>query len=641
MRSTKGLFVLSSAFCILLFMAAGNPEAAAQGANMMTVQGRLTDSNGAPLNGTFDICIRFWDASAAGTKLFGVKYTNVGVNNGIYTIVIGESASAADDDAVPTYTTLSALMASNPANLWMGIKVSTDSEMTPRSRVSSSLSALSLGDGTYYVVPRRLDAVTNAVTDVMKLTHASSGTPAANFGTGILLTGESDSTEGRDMARIQSIWESATDANRRSTLQFQTASTGGALATRMTVDSAGNVIINNNSVYAAKRSSDSLAIGLLKIDATDYIEIGPAWSQTPTGIKFSLNGTEQMRITSSGTVGIGTTAPIGRLNVHTTAGTSSQLWITTNTNLGSANEASIVFESDVDGTPNEAIIGQFNDGSLRFTGTGNLVNPGMALTDANYLGIGTTAPGSALDVRGTLRLSGATSGYVGFAPAAAAGSTTYVLPSADGGSGQVLTTNGAGTLSWAPAAGACEWTDTGEYLTPADGGGVRIYETGASAGYITGIVKIDCVRVDPPVQIAGEQYSTWGWDGIGLRTDVVGVGELRDGVFTLDLSAQSKGSDLWLFWKVVAENTILAFVTPQDEAYLMARMDGSVLTVKAISGVQNARFCYRLTAKRIDSADPSENMNARTMKASVYVDVDKYDKNGIRTSTAKSTADRK
>jgi hypothetical protein len=70
------------------------------------------------------------------------------------------------------------------------------------------------------------------------------------------------------------------------------------------------------------------------------------------------------------------------------------------------------------------------------------------------VGIGTVSPGSALDVKGTLRLSGATSGYVGFAPAAAAGSTTYTLPSADGTSGQVLTTNGSGTLSWTtPASG--------------------------------------------------------------------------------------------------------------------------------------------------------------------------------------------
>ncbi|PIR28196.1 hypothetical protein COV39_00340, partial [Candidatus Berkelbacteria bacterium CG11_big_fil_rev_8_21_14_0_20_40_23] len=62
-------------------------------------------------------------------------------------------------------------------------------------------------------------------------------------------------------------------------------------------------------------------------------------------------------------------------------------------------------------------------------------------------------PGSALDVKGTLRLSGATSGYVGLAPAAAAGSVTYTLPSADGTSGQVLSTNASGVLSWITAAG--------------------------------------------------------------------------------------------------------------------------------------------------------------------------------------------
>ena len=71
----------------------------------------------------------------------------------------------------------------------------------------------------------------------------------------------------------------------------------------------------------------------------------------------------------------------------------------------------------------------------------------MRLTTTG-LGIGTTA-GSKLDVKGTLRLSGSTSGYVGLAPAAAAGSTTYTLPSADGTANQALVTNGSGTLSWA------------------------------------------------------------------------------------------------------------------------------------------------------------------------------------------------
>ena len=56
--------------------------------------------------------------------------------------------------------------------------------------------------------------------------------------------------------------------------------------------------------------------------------------------------------------------------------------------------------------------------------------------------------GSTLDIKGTLRLSGATSGFVGLTPAANAGGTTYTLPIADGTNGQVLTTNASGVLSW-------------------------------------------------------------------------------------------------------------------------------------------------------------------------------------------------
>ena len=43
---------------------------------------------------------------------------------------------------------------------------------------------------------------------------------------------------------------------------------------------------------------------------------------------------------------------------------------------------------------------------------------------------------------------------MGIKGAASAGSTTYTLPSSDGSNGQVLKTNGSGTLSWATSSGA-------------------------------------------------------------------------------------------------------------------------------------------------------------------------------------------
>lgn len=70
--------------------------------------------------------------------------------------------------------------------------------------------------------------------------------------------------------------------------------------------------------------------------------------------------------------------------------------------------------------------------------------------DLQYIGGGATAP--------QLRLyepvaSGAN--YSAFKSQAQSGDVTYTLPAADGSSGNVLSTNGSGALSWAAAGGAC------------------------------------------------------------------------------------------------------------------------------------------------------------------------------------------
>jgi len=76
-----------------------------------------------------------------------------------------------------------------------------------------------------------------------------------------------------------------------------------------------------------------------------------------------------------------------------------------------------------------------------------LSNSSLYFDGINF-GIGTVTPGSRLDIKGELRLTGSASGYVGLSPATNAGSTSYILPAADGSAGQVLSTNGSGTLSW-------------------------------------------------------------------------------------------------------------------------------------------------------------------------------------------------
>ena len=76
----------------------------------------------------------------------------------------------------------------------------------------------------------------------------------------------------------------------------------------------------------------------------------------------------------------------------------------------------------------------------------------ITIEDGANGAINLTPNGTGAVVLPLLRLSGSTSGYVGLKGAAIAGAATYTLPAADGTNGQVLSTNGTGTLSWVAAA---------------------------------------------------------------------------------------------------------------------------------------------------------------------------------------------
>lgn len=57
------------------------------------------------------------------------------------------------------------------------------------------------------------DAATNTTTNVLTLDHNSSGTPAASFGTALLLNGKDDTTVSQNMGQIRAIWTTATHAS--------------------------------------------------------------------------------------------------------------------------------------------------------------------------------------------------------------------------------------------------------------------------------------------------------------------------------------------------------------------------------------------------------------------------------------------
>ncbi len=71
----------------------------------------------------------------------------------------------------------------------------------------------------------------------------------------------------------------------------------------------------------------------------------------------------------------------------------------------------------------------------------------VAITNSDTTGSALDIKGR-LDIKGELRLFGTSSGHFGLKAARQSGSVTYTLPTNDGSHGQVLSTNGAGTLTW-------------------------------------------------------------------------------------------------------------------------------------------------------------------------------------------------
>jgi hypothetical protein len=85
--------------------------------DQIPIQGRLTDASGVPLNGNYTVMLSVYDTPTGGTLLCGSLLTTVNVNHGLFnsTIDLCDTANAIEGD-----------------QLYLGVKVGADPEMTPR-----------------------------------------------------------------------------------------------------------------------------------------------------------------------------------------------------------------------------------------------------------------------------------------------------------------------------------------------------------------------------------------------------------------------------------------------------------------------------------------------------------------------------
>jgi hypothetical protein len=119
-----GLFWAQSAGAITL----SAPTASSTSTGTIAYQGRLADTAGAPLTGTYNMIFRLYAVASGGTPLWEEQWTNansVQVSDGLFNVMLG-SLTAIPEGVI-----------TGNSNLFLGITVGGDSEMTPRVQVGS------------------------------------------------------------------------------------------------------------------------------------------------------------------------------------------------------------------------------------------------------------------------------------------------------------------------------------------------------------------------------------------------------------------------------------------------------------------------------------------------------------------------
>lgn len=114
---------------IVMVLAVAEVCLAASSTQMINYQGRLTDIGGAPVSGsTVSVTFSIYGA-ASGTTALWTETQSVSVAGGVYSVELGAANPISDD------------LFKAPSR-WLGVKVRTDPEMTPRARITSAAYAM-------------------------------------------------------------------------------------------------------------------------------------------------------------------------------------------------------------------------------------------------------------------------------------------------------------------------------------------------------------------------------------------------------------------------------------------------------------------------------------------------------------------
>ena len=112
-------FVIIGTLCLTALVYAAIPR-------VINYQGRLTDKDDNPLTGNFLVTFRFYDAEKEGQPIWEEGHI-LSIRNGMFNVLMGS---------------VKPLEMDFNKDLWLGMEVASDGEMTPRIKLASSVYAL-------------------------------------------------------------------------------------------------------------------------------------------------------------------------------------------------------------------------------------------------------------------------------------------------------------------------------------------------------------------------------------------------------------------------------------------------------------------------------------------------------------------
>jgi hypothetical protein len=299
-----------------------------------------------------------------------------------------------------------------------------------------------------------------AVGIITDLRASGASISSANAGTAIINSLQATGASVASMNANVALLTTATVTNLQATgASIASANIGSLSLAGVSIASANFGVAVVGALTATGASIASANVGTALVTRLDVTDASAA----------SINANVALITTGTVTNLTSTAASIASANVGTaviTTGTVTNL-TATSASVASANAGTAVV---TDLTATGASIASANVGTgvvTTLTATQASVGSINAAVALVTNGTVTTLSGTQASItsinHAVVRLLGSSSGYVGLQGAAAAGSTTYTLPSADGSNGQVLATNGSGVLSWATGGGG----GSGDVVGPA------------------------------------------------------------------------------------------------------------------------------------------------------------------------------